>query len=215
MRTTRTPYIILLLLILTIPQFTCKKDLLKLVQITPGTFTDLRDGRIYKTTTIGSYTWLAENLDYRVDSSFYYNNDSLNFKDFGRLYTWNAAQAAIPAGWHLPTEEELNFLSENLGGEYANCQMREIGNAHWTFNNSCANNYSGLTVLPGGEYDGSSDQYKYSGTNARLWEAQQTSWNVDEVFFYFSNYNNGNCYYVYYYIIPAGYMLSIRCVKDY
>jgi len=71
-----------------------------------NTLTDLRDGQIYKTTTITatdySRVWMAQNLNYRyyqktagggdADSSSYcYNNSSSNCNNFGRLYIWSAA----------------------------------------------------------------------------------------------------------------------------
>lgn len=187
----------------------CKKDLLKLISVTPGTFNDPRDGQVYKTTTIGSYTWLAQNLNFKTDSnSCYYNNDSTNYNVYGRLYIWRAAQAAVPSGWHLPTTAELKFLYYNLGSYEAGCQMKETGNAHWTGDNSCADNYSELTIIPGGsgESNSSAVQFNGLGTEAYFWEAQQCFWNVyDKSFVY------GGAYMVY----PPANMYAIRCVKNY
>ncbi len=206
MKPSKIVLITLILTTLAITDFSCKKDLLKQVSITPGTFTDPRDGRTYKTTTIGSYTWLAENLDFATDSSFYYNNDTLN-KVYGRLYTWNAAQAAFPAGWHLPTMGELDFLYNNLGSYASGFQLKETGNAHWDGNNSNSNNYSQLTIIPGGEYSASLNQYQYLRTCAVFWENNKYTWIVTQY---------GDIYYRYenYFDTPYG-RYAIRCVKDY
>ena len=47
-----------------------------------------------------------------------YYNDKKNaeyYKDFGGLYDYEAALAAVPAGWRLPTDDDWQNLEKALG----------------------------------------------------------------------------------------------------
>jgi len=82
-----------------------------------GTFTDRRDGHVYHWVKVGTQSWMAENLRFNLPAgSWAYNNDSAHEANFGRLYTWKAAQAACPKGWHLPSDKEWEALIQSLGG---------------------------------------------------------------------------------------------------
>lgn len=104
---------------------------------TGGTVTDY-DGNVYQTVTIGTQTWMAENLKvthYSDGSSIpnvtdntawgglstgaycWYNNDIANKNTYGALYNWYAVNTAklAPAGWHVPTDAEWKQLEMALG----------------------------------------------------------------------------------------------------
>jgi uncharacterized protein (TIGR02145 family) len=82
-----------------------------------GTFTDTRDGKIYKTTKIGEQVWMAENLNYEAKGSKCYNDSTAYCNKYGRLYNWETAMKACPNGWHLPSYDEWNVLMVAVGGE--------------------------------------------------------------------------------------------------
>ena len=119
------------------------------------------DGNVYKTVTIGSQTWMAENLKvskYNDGTSIpnitdslewtklttgawcnYNNNVSYNSK-FGKLYNWytvspitNGNKNVCPTGWHVPDDNEWSSLISYLGGEKIDVGiLRENGTNHWT-----------------------------------------------------------------------------------
>ena len=80
--------------------------------------TDLRDGKIYKVTTIGTQKWMAENLAYKTEKGCWaYDNNVANVKIYGYLYNWETAKKSCPKGWHLPSKTEWEILINFLGGD--------------------------------------------------------------------------------------------------
>jgi len=111
-----------------------------------GTFTDTRDGRTYKTVKIGTQTWMAENLNYETENSCCFNFNSDFCVKYGRLYTFEDAKKACPAGWHIPSESEWITLRNYLGGNQA---VNKIRGGPFGLISKIANS-SGFTGLAGG-----------------------------------------------------------------
>jgi len=105
-----------------------------------------------KQVTIGTQTWMAENLNIATVDSWCYNNNPDSCARYGRLYTWEAAKTVCPNGWHLPTDKEFEILIDYVGGEdVAGKKLKSTSG--WNRINSNGNgtdNY-GFSALYGGQ----------------------------------------------------------------
>ncbi len=119
-----------------------------------GTFTDSRDGQTYKTISFenaktgAKVIWMAQNLNYKVQDSYAYDDNESNRKEFGLLYTWEAAKKACPDGWHLATDSEWSMLVSEFGGtdKAGETLKSEKG---WNEDGNGTNS-SGFNALPAG-----------------------------------------------------------------
>ncbi len=137
------------------------------------TVTDI-DGNVYSTVTIGTQSWMAENLrtthytngnsipsttqainnDSTSKFQWAYQNDTSYVAEYGRLYTWYAAtdqRGVCPIGWHLPSVAEWDTLITYLGGEtVAGVSLKESGTAHWDTTYAAVTNSSGFSARGSG-----------------------------------------------------------------
>jgi len=85
------------------------------------TFIDDRDGTTYKKVVMpNGKTWMAENLNFEADGSKCLEKEYVftckeYFKEYGRLYSWDAAQKSCPSGWRLPSNDDWDNLINSVG----------------------------------------------------------------------------------------------------
>ena len=113
-----------------------------------STMTDSRDGQTYKTVKIGEQVWMAENLNFKVDGSYCYNDSAEYCAKYGRLYEWSAAMDACPSGWHLPDTAEWRMLLAAVGGDSI-AGMKLKSTSGWNSDGNGTDDF-GFTVLPAG-----------------------------------------------------------------
>ena len=168
--------------------------------------TDPRDGQTYKIVTIDieleggvfiKRTWMSENLNYEVDGSYCYKDEPAYCEYYGRLYTFEAAVAACPEGWHVPTIGEWNLLFQTYGG------IREAGSALQK------DGESGLELTLGGFGDPGS-VFKNIGISGNYWDSEKKSENTSGLV----SVQKGSPE-VYHSVIGNWHRNSCRCVKDY
>lgn len=194
--------------------------------------TDERDGQTYKTVTIGTQTWMAENLNYESVKSFCYKDSAEYCTKYGRLYNWAAAmdsagtwstngeicgfrtlclptypvRGVCPEGWHLPTTTEWNTLFTAVGGQSTAGKMLK-STSGWNSSDNGTDAYS-FSALPAGNRNNFGN-YDYEGNFAFFWSSTE----------YLSGYAYNMYLYFYYdYALldsdGKNYGFSVRCVKD-
>ncbi|MDB4583541.1 fibrobacter succinogenes major paralogous domain-containing protein [Draconibacterium sp.] len=190
-----------------------------------GTFTDSRDSKIYKTVKIGSQTWMAENLaflpsvsppteesyDYAHYYVYGYNGkntstakETHNYKTYGVLYNWQAANEACPAGWHLPSDEEWKQLEKSVGSYVA----KYLKATSWWRSSGNGTDYFGFSGLPGG-YRDYYDRFNYIGYYGYWWSSTEK---IEDNASYLRMQYNSSLQKSSNYDKRVGF--SVRCLKD-
>lgn len=209
----------------------CKKDD---PIISYGSVTD-RDGNTYKTISIGTQTWMAENLrvlqydngdpvqnvtdnllwaDHITGAYCWYDNDGSQYKNsYGALYNYHAiadSRNICPIGWRIPTKSDCESLGSFLGGKsISGGKLKETGTVHWySPNEECATDKSKFSARGGGSRS-NGGMFEYIRQMASFWTSSLSG--GTEAYFYFLSFETCELY-----IEPADkkYGFSVRCIKS-
>jgi uncharacterized protein (TIGR02145 family) len=205
---------------------------------TANTLTDLRDGQVYRTTTIDipaksySEVWMAENLNLVTENSWC--GGGHDYKDgdcsvYGRLYTWAAAVAkpedecgygykcglgtgnirgACPKGWHVPSQSEQNDLFTAVGGSDVAGKVLK-SETGWRSYSGIENSDTYLfSALPAGLRDDDGG-YRFEGSDAYFWSS--TEYGSGGAYYKHLTYGYDYAYLSYDY---KDYGFSVRCIQD-
>jgi uncharacterized protein (TIGR02145 family) len=139
------------------------------------------EGNKYTIIKIGTQTWTMENLKTRFFSNgdaitnpekpapgtytypgypayWEYDYNNYNVADYGLLYNGYAvadSRNLCPAGWHVPSKEDLSVLAAYVGPSEGGYKLKEQGSIHWNGPNTGATNESGFSAFAGGQRLGS------------------------------------------------------------
>ncbi len=136
-----------------------------------GNLSDDRDGQTYKTVIFKLPTvaevgiereWMAENLNFKIDQSFCYKGIDAYCEKFGRVYNYDAALAACPDGWRVPTAKDWFQLFDLYGG------IHNAGQSVYEGGKSKLNLQYGGFGEPGGYWHG-------VGKEGYYWDSEEKS----------------------------------------
>ncbi len=160
---------------------------------------DVRDGNTYTVVTIGTQTWMSQNLNYEPTNGTLYwptYQSASTYDKNGKLYTWpavmgidsmyndslysplNVHQGICPAGWHVPVNSEWDTLINYVGaqGYAADVPGALKATTLWSKNNSRPESGSdafGFQSYPTGGY--SHGNYWNIYDDATYWTASETT----------------------------------------
>ena len=191
------------------------------------------EGNEYKTVKIGKQLWLKENLKSSYSSDGEQISESYDYGDnpsispvYGKLYTWKAAtknptnsmimnQGVCPTGWHVPSNDEWNILSDYLGGDSISGYKLKAngiaGDGLWGTNGG--SDEAGFSALPSGFKSSSGT---YNGINADSYFWTSTEWEASASYAYMKRIYYGRTNLGSYFAVGTEKTaaMSVRCIYN-
>jgi uncharacterized protein (TIGR02145 family) len=202
-------------------------------------FCDARDDKLYKHVTIGSQTWMAENLNHAISGSKcgddapiegnmfgnfgYSDGDTEHCRKYGRLYSWNTAMEVCPEGWHLPSYTEWETIEKYVDPNWKDNNENNVSGKKLKASSGWVNlgtkepgngtDDFGFAALPGGYGGPSSNPNFYNAGYIGWW---WTSTPIAQEYAEYALYivMNGHSDYASQGFQNRSILHSVRCVKD-
>ena len=153
--------------------------------------------------------WTTHNLNVEVIDSYFYEDAERNCRQYGRLYTWEAAQQGCQSlgdGWRLPTDDEWRQLAKHHGGVREDSD--DSGKAAYTALLSGGD--SGFNALLGGGLVPDEGQYSRLEDHGFYWSPSES--NPGSAWFY--NFGKGGLSLNRQRVGKKQMAISVRCVKE-
>ena len=203
---------------------------------TANTLKDLRDGKVYKTVKLGTYVWMAENLNLETEKSYCYKDSAKYCDNYGRLYLWSAVmdsaglfstngkgcgngktcspsfpvRGICPSGWHVPADKEWSDLTHFVGDSLAGKKLKST--TGWSATERGTDEY-GFTALPAGYRREGSEMGANLNWSTYFWlpregDSNDAAEKTDAVCFAWNDSRHADEH------AEKTYAFSVRCVKD-
>ncbi|MEE9430025.1 MAG: FISUMP domain-containing protein [Melioribacteraceae bacterium] len=188
-------------------------------------------GQVYNTVTIGSQTWLKENLnigtminstsdgtnsdgeqtDNGIIEKYCYSNDESNCDSHGALYQWDevmqyvsteGTQGLCPTSWHIPSKPEWQTLVAEVGS--SSNALKAIGQGAGDGEGTNSSDFSALLT---GYRNYSNGTFTNKGYSTLYWTSTENGPATTVQMSYYTDiikFINFN----------TTYGFSIRCIKD-
>lgn len=163
----------------------------------------INNGIVTSSTIICNQVWMTKNLSvsrYRngdiiphvtnnslwpnltIGAWCWYNNDSVNYSKYGKLYNWyavNDPRGLAPEGWRVPDSMDIEALISCYGSKNVGGALKDTGTLNWLSPNTGASNiYNFNAIAHGIMFSGlfsNNGAYAYWWLNSAVAPTWQTS----------------------------------------
>ena len=172
--------------------------------------------RIYKKVTIGTQTWMAENLNYETESGSTCRGTKVSECGYGRFYKRDVALSkeapVCPSGWHLPSDSEFEKLVAEITGKAystSNDAGYKLKTREGWGEGYNGDDYYGFSVMPSG-YTNSNGVYESEGKTAMFWSSTTS----ESIYHYVTIRDVNKILNIMSLDLSSNAERTIRCVKD-